>query len=83
MKFTREQVIEMAIDADIIDFRDEADDPHVKQMVDMLMHVVGKAAAAEREECAKACATIDVFADFEPSDVIAECQSAIRARGSK
>lgn len=37
MKFTREQVIEMAREADIIDFRDEADDPHVKQMVDMLM----------------------------------------------
>lgn len=39
-------------------------------------------AELEREACAKACATIDVFADFEPSDVIAECQAAIRARST-
>lgn len=72
MKFTREQVIEMAIDADIIDFRDEADDPHVKQMVDMLMHVVGKAAAAEREECATYC----------DSEGFPQAAQAIRARGN-
>lgn len=72
MKFTREQVIEMAREADIIDFRDEADDPHVKQMVDMLMHVVGKAAAAEREECAKHC----------DSEGLHQAAQAIRARGN-
>ena len=47
---TREQVIEWAREADIIDFRDEADDPHVKQMVDMLMHAVNRAHTAGREQ---------------------------------
>ena len=31
---TRDEVIAMAREADIIDFRDESDDPHVAQMVD-------------------------------------------------
>ena len=76
MTITREQVIEMARDADIIDFRDEADDPHVKQMVDMLMHVVGKAAAAEREECAKLEHGPGIYTKHDMAE-------AIRARGSK
>lgn len=48
---TRDDIIRMAREANIIDFRDENDDEHVKQMVDMLEHVVALAAAAEREAC--------------------------------
>ncbi len=33
---TRDEIIRMARECDIIDFRDESDDPHVKQMVDFL-----------------------------------------------
>lgn len=66
---TREQVIEWARAADIIDFRDENDDAHVKQMVDMLMHAVGEAYSAGRlqglseakEVCEHQAATVTRF----------------------
>ena len=48
---TRDDIICMAREANIIDFRDENDDEHVKQMVDMLEHVVALASSAEREAC--------------------------------
>lgn len=47
---TREDVIRMAREAEIIDFRDEADDPHVAQMVDFLMRFAALVAAAERRK---------------------------------
>ena len=52
-----DEIIEMAKEADIIDFRDELDDPHVAQMVEFLHRfaalVAEKAAAKEREACAQ------------------------------
>lgn len=46
----RDDVIRMAREADIIDFRDASDDPHVAQMVDFLMRFAALVAAAERRK---------------------------------
>lgn len=51
----REDVIRMAREADVIDFRDASDDPHVAQMVEFLQRFAALVAAAEREACAKVC----------------------------
>ena len=82
---TRDDIIKLAREANVIDFRDEDDDEHVKQMIDMLEHVVAQAAAAEREACAKVCEAI-----FSPSRLsdpgrswitgTMDCAAAIRAR---
>ena len=50
---TRDEIIKIARKLDMIDFRDEDEDEHVAQFVDFLVTLVGKAEAAEREECAK------------------------------
>lgn len=49
----REDVIRMAREADIIDFRDASDDPHVAQMVEFLQRFAYLVAAAERDACLK------------------------------
>lgn len=81
----RDDVIRMAREAEIIDFRDEADDPHVAQMVDFLMRFAALVAAAERDACAIACEVhaASVINDGKhPAWAIAkECAEAIRARG--
>ena len=46
---TREDIIRMAREADIIDFRDADDDPHTEQMVEFLERFAALVAAAERE----------------------------------
>ncbi len=51
----RDEIIKMAREADLIDFRDEDDDPHTKQMVEFLQRFATLVAAAEREACAKVC----------------------------
>lgn len=82
---TREDILRMAREANIIDFRDDDSDPHVRQMVDMLAHVVAQAAAAEREACAKACVANELI-DWPTTDEIAavrKCAAAIRARGGQ
>lgn len=58
---TREDVIRMAREADIIDFRDDPDDPHVSQMVEFLQRFAAMAAAAEREACAQECEQSDRY----------------------
>ena len=45
----REDIIRMAREADIIDFRDADDDPHTAQMVEFLERFAALVAAAERE----------------------------------
>lgn len=52
---TRDDIIRMAREADIIDFRDADDDPHTAQMVEFLARFAALVAAAEREACAKVC----------------------------
>ena len=46
----RDDVTRMAREAEIIDFRDASDDPHVAQMVDFLMRFAALVAAAERRK---------------------------------
>lgn len=80
---TRDDIISMAREANIIDFRDENDDEHVKQMVDMLEHVVALAAAAEREACVQICVEQACRHPY-PSHAgaaLTVCADAIRARG--
>ena len=52
---TRSDIIRMAREADIIDFRDADDDPHTAQMVEFLERFAAIVAAAEREACARIC----------------------------
>ncbi len=52
---TRDEIIEMAREVDLIDFRDAADDPHTAQMVEFLERFAALVAAAEREACALVC----------------------------
>ena len=49
----REDVIRMAREAEIIDFRDASDDPHVAQMVEFLERFAALVAAHERTRCAR------------------------------
>lgn len=46
---TRDEIIQLAREADMIDFRDDDNDPHVAQFIDFLVSVIDKAVAAERE----------------------------------
>ena len=50
---TRDDIIKMAREADMIDFRDDDSDPHVKQFLDFLERFAALVAQAEREACAK------------------------------
>jgi len=50
---TRDDIIKMARELDMIDFRDDDSDPHVAQFIDFLVTLVGKAEASAREECAE------------------------------
>ena len=93
---TRDEIIRMAREADIIDFRDADDDPHTAQMVEFLARFATLVAADEREACAKVCDTFKSKTlgaqsgpDNELANLIlrqvahlghAECASAIRAR---
>lgn len=45
---TRDDIIKIAREADIIDFRDDDSDPHVKQMIDFFEVVIDRAVAAVR-----------------------------------
>lgn len=82
---TRDDILRMAREANIIDFRDDDSDPHVRQMVDMLAHVVAQAAAAEREACAQACAELskDYWMGDCQFEAATRCAAAIRARGGQ
>lgn len=51
---TRDEIIRMAREADIIDFRDADDDPHTAQMVEFLERFAALVAAAEREAAQRA-----------------------------
>lgn len=46
---TRDEIIKLAREADMIDFRDEDSDLHVVQFVDFLASIINKAVAAERK----------------------------------
>ena len=60
---TRSDIIRMAREADIIDFRDADDDPHTAQMVEFLARFAALVEAAEREVCAKVCEELQDHAE--------------------
>ena len=85
---TRDEIIRMAREADMIDFRDDDSDPPVAQFIDFLSSVIGKAIAAEREECAKACEQRKIITpewqhDQFYNQCATHCAAAIRVRGEK
>lgn len=47
---TKDEIVSMAREADVIDFRDADSDPHVAQMVEFLQRLVELATAAERRK---------------------------------
>lgn len=47
---TQDEIISMAREADVIDFRDADSDPHVAQMVEFLQRFAALVAAAERRK---------------------------------
>lgn len=79
---TREDIIRMALEADVIEFRDSDSDPHVAQMVEFLQRFAELVAAAEREACAKVCEARHANGNYQ-HDTRHECADAIRARGQQ
>jgi len=77
---TRESVRKLAREADIIDWRDEEDDPHVQQMVDMLMHVVQAARAQALEDAATVCGNISQMASSNAPMLCAEQIRALKVK---
>ena len=85
---SRNEIIAMAREADLIDFRDADDDPHTKQMVEFFERFAALVAAKEREACAALC---DAYAHgwkMNPGQnpeagfvASINCSAAIRARG--
>lgn len=53
---SRAEIIAMAREADLIDFRDADDDPHTEEVVEFLERFAALVAAREREACAALCA---------------------------
>lgn len=76
----RDDIIRMAREADIIDFRDVSDDPHVAQMVEFLERFAALVAASERKACAL---TLLGTPGLEKAEYpVLACAQAIRARGT-
>lgn len=55
----REDIIRMAREVGILDFRDEDNSEYVKDVLDDLERFAALVAAAEREACAKVCDEVD------------------------
>lgn len=66
----REDVIRMAREAEIIDFRDASDDQHVAQMIEFLQRFSDLVASAEREACAKVCSDRAMRCELEAIQAI-------------
>lgn len=80
---TRDELIAMAREADLIDFRDANDDPHTEQMVEFLERFAALVAAKEREACAQVCDEQHDRARATPGAVRAmACAERIRARSA-
>ncbi len=88
---TRDEIIKMAREADLIDFRDAEDDPHTAQMVEFLQRFATLVAAAEREACAKVCEERAAYYDQGDDDgpesrrgrSAKSCAAAIRTRSTQ
>lgn len=78
----REDVIRMARESEIIDFRDASDDRHVAQMVEFLQRFAALVAAAEREACASIVAEMrNKSRNHLFRSALAIAAGEIRARG--
>ena len=73
---SRDELIAMAREADLIDFRDADDDPHTEQMVEFLERFAALVAAKEREACAQVAME---FRRGAGDPVCSEVAAAIRA----
>ena len=86
---TRDEIIEMAREAGIVDFRDNDHEQQVQQTVDMLMPFADLVAEREREACAQVCekATMHrrLFIAAIDGDELKPCPfaEAIRKRGDE
>ena len=84
---SRDELIAMAREADLIDFRDADDDPHTEQMVEFLERFAALVAAREREACAALIESTTERSRWIRGGIngtpIEPCQyaAAIRARG--
>ena len=84
---SRDEIIRMAREADLIDFRDADDDPHTEQMVEFLERFAALVAAREREACAALIESTTERSRWIRGGIngtpIEPCQyaAAIRARG--
>ena len=74
---SRDEIIRMAREADLIDFRDADDDPHTEQMVEFLERFAALVAAREREACAQVAME---FRRGAGDPVCGEVATAIRTR---
>ena len=84
---TRAELIAMAREADLIDFRDADDDPHTEEVVEFLERFAALVAAREREACTQVCLHYAKALDYGGNEYMRshECQlaaNAIRARGT-
>lgn len=74
---TRDDIVRMAQEAGLIDFRDAYSAQHVSDFVDSLEPFAALVAAAEREACAQICDDVSV----RGSNHAYMLAKAIRARG--
>jgi len=81
---TKDDIIRMARDVGILDFRDEDNSEYVKDVLDDLERFASLVAAAEREACAKLCDEIgsDLWIGDADEASVAKCAAAIRARST-
>ena len=79
---TRDEIIRMAREVGIIDFRDEEGSDYVQDVLNDLERFAALVTAAEREACAKLCddMTTGDRASFDWERGASDCAHAIRAR---
>ncbi len=80
---TKDDLIQMALECDLLDSRDDLDQPAFAEIIAAIERFYHLAVAAERESCAKVCAVLAAkttlssgLTVFDPVD----CAEAIRAR---
>ena len=72
----RADIIQMAMEADMFDERDDLDQQTFAEIIASVERFYHLAVAAEREACAKVCE------DYGTHNITVTCAAAIRARGT-
>ena len=79
---TQDEIIEMAIQAELnLYVHDLTEKRYIEVIETFAKLVAAKAAAKEREACAKVCEQIDIAAFGGERPAPNDCAAAIRARG--